>query len=96
MNTIPALVIEHGIPLGNFLRPGTVRNMISSTFQMMHNLDSFVITEKRRGIIYQVAREAGLKITSKKLENGMIRVWLLSGADEKVKPVLSTGTRKAG
>jgi hypothetical protein len=89
------LTIETGIPLGTYNRPGIIRNVIAETFQMMRGMESFTISENRRGIVYSTAKELGLEITSKKIEKDLVRVWLLETGSKKLQPVKTPARPKS-
>lgn len=65
--------IEHGIP-----RPIIMRN-IQYPFQAMKIGDSFVVPRTRVvNDLYLVAKNRGIKISIRKLENGDRRVWRIA------------------
>lgn len=53
-----------------------------STLGAMNVGDSFVIQTNQRNNIQALAKRMGLLITTRRLENGQVRVWLVSKAEE--------------
>lgn len=67
-------MFDKNVPL-----PDQKEKIVSTAkFRMMEIGDSFEIPDHARGGIGQFAKQAGIKITTRLQDNGMVRVWRIS------------------
>jgi len=67
--------IEKKVPL-----PSRGRNNYRLVYEQMEPGDSFKIQKNQYQAALMAARRLGLKITTRKIDEGSLRVWLVSGA----------------
>jgi hypothetical protein len=67
------IIIEKGIPL-----PGKRSSGLTNTLRGMSPGDSFVLSATHRNSAFNCAKAAGVKIYTRRLEDGSMRVWRAS------------------
>lgn len=73
MHPVIEIKIEHGVPL---FKAGN-QSIISEALKQMKPGDSFLYPEATRASVGCAAKRLGIRVTTRKLGDGNIRVWRL-------------------